>query len=253
MAHDRHTTFDRCSRAVVLPVLRSLGVLTSSFLLGCVSLFGATSLNVGSASAQSTVPKQSTLFGKTQSSSGASLSAAVGGPTSVPYGWVDFCHRRPKECKVPALPATNVKLTAQTLRILKRINQKANSSIKPVSNFDHWGTMMDHWDYPVDGKGDCKIYALYKRKLLMEAGFPRQALLMTVVHDLDNEGHTILTVKTDKGDLVLDNLIDEIRPWNVTGYYFVKRQSQQNPNIWVSINRRGGTPQILTNVAKLVD
>ncbi|TIS11070.1 MAG: transglutaminase, partial [Mesorhizobium sp.] len=84
------------------------------------------------------------------------------------------------ECKVPALQPANVKLTAQNMRTLKRINQKANRAIKPVSNYDHWGTMMDHWDYPVDGKGDCKIYALYKRKLLMEAGFPRQALLMTV-------------------------------------------------------------------------
>ncbi|WP_245517126.1 MULTISPECIES: transglutaminase-like cysteine peptidase [unclassified Mesorhizobium] len=170
-------------------------------------------------------------------------SAAVGGRTSVPYGWLDFCHRRPKECKVPALQAASVKLTQQNMRTLKRINQKANRAIKPVSNYDHWGTMMDHWDYPVDGKGDCKIYALYKRKLLMEAGFPRQALLMTVVRDLNNEGHTILTVKTDKGDLVLDNLVDEVRPWNATGYYFLKRQSQQNPNIWVSINQRGGTPK----------
>lgn len=147
---------------------------------------------------------------------------------------------------MPALPAANVKLTAQNLRILKRINQKTNGSIKPVSNYEHWGTMMDHWDYPVDGKGDCKIYALYKRKLLMDAGFPRQALLMTVVRDLNNEGHTILTVKTDKGDLVLDNLVDEVRPWNATGYYFLKRQSQQNPNIWVSINQRGGTSKRMT-------
>jgi len=173
-------------------------------------------------------------------------SAAVGGTTSVPYGWIDFCHRRPKECKVPALPATNVKLTAQNMRTLKRVNQKANSSIKPVSNYDHWGTMTDHWDYPTDGKGDCKIYALYKRKLLLEAGFPRQALLMTVVRDLHNEGHTILTVKTDKGDLILDNLVDEVRPWNATGYYFMKRQSQQNPNNWVSINQRGGTAKRLS-------
>ncbi|QND61382.1 transglutaminase-like cysteine peptidase [Mesorhizobium huakuii] len=238
---------------MVLPVLRSLGVLTSSFLLGSVSLIGATSLDVGSASAQSTLLKQSTLLRKTQPSADALRFASVGGRTSVPYGWLDFCHRRPKECKVPALPATNVKLTAQNLRILNRINLKANNDIKPVSNFEHWGTMVDHWDYPVDGKGDCKIYALYKRKLLQEAGFPRQALLMTVVHDLDNEGHTILTVKTDKGDLVLDNLVDEIRPWNATGYYFLKRQSQQNPNIWLSINQRGGTPKTLTNVAKLVD
>ncbi len=28
--------------------------------------------------------------------------------------------------------------------------------------------MVDHWDYPIDGKGDCKVYALYKRKLLVE-------------------------------------------------------------------------------------
>lgn len=156
---------------------RSPGVLTSSFLLGLFSLIGATSLSVDPAAAQSVLFKRPS----TQPSVDGVRSASVGGRTSVPYGWLDFCGRRPKECKVAALPAANVKLTARNLRTLKRINQKANRAIKPVSNYDHWGTMMDHWDYPVDGKGDCKIYALYKRKLLMEAGFPRQALLMTVV------------------------------------------------------------------------
>ena len=219
-----------------LAMRRSPGVLTSSFLLGLAALIGATSLQASPAEAKTTAFKTR----PTQSF------AAVGGSTSVPYGWIDFCRRRPRECKVPALPAADVKLTAQKLSVLRRINQNANRSIKPVSNFDHWGTMMDHWDYPVDGKGDCKIYALYKRKLLLEAGFPRQALLMTVVRDLNNEGHTILTVKTDRGDLVLDNLVDEIRPWNATGYYFLKRQSQQNPNIWVSINQRGGTSKRLS-------
>ncbi|CDX55478.1 Transglutaminase family protein cysteine peptidase BTLCP [Mesorhizobium plurifarium] len=224
---------------MVLAVKRSPGVPTSSLLLGLVSLVGASSLQASPAAAQSSLLKLA-------STRPAASSASVGGSTSVPYGWLDFCHRRPKECKVPALPAASVKLTAQNMSILKRINQKANRSIKPVSNYDHWGTTMDHWDYPVDGKGDCKIYALYKRKLLQEAGFPRQALLMTVVRDLHNEGHTILTVKTDKGDLVLDNLVDEIRPWNATGYYFLKRQSQQNPNIWVSVNQRGGSAKRLS-------
>jgi predicted transglutaminase-like cysteine proteinase len=233
----------------VVVVLAMRHSLTSSFLLGFVSLIGTTSLPASPAAAQSTWFKSQSA----QSSKAGVGAATVGGSTSVPYGWLDFCHRRPKECKVPPLPAASVKLTAQNLRTLNRINQKANSFIKPVSNFDHWGTMEDHWDYPVDGKGDCKIYALYKRKLLREAGFPRQALLMTVVRDLDNEGHTILTVKTDKGDLVLDNLVNEIRPWNATGYYFLKRQSQQNPNVWVSINQRGGTPKTVKNVAKLVD
>jgi predicted transglutaminase-like cysteine proteinase len=104
-----------------------------------------------------------------------------------------------------------------------------------VSNLEHWGTLLDHWDYPVDGKGDCKIYALYKRKLLLDAGFPRQALLMTIVYDLQGDGHTILTVKTDRGEFVLDNLSNDIRPWNAPGYRFVKRQSQEDPNEWVSI------------------
>jgi len=62
---------------------------------------------------------------------------------------------------------------------------------------------------------------------------------MTVVYDLHGEGHAILTVKTDKGDFILDNLVNNIRSWDATGYYFLKRQSQQDPNIWVSVNERG--------------
>ncbi|MEI9916274.1 MAG: transglutaminase-like cysteine peptidase [Methylovirgula sp.] len=69
----------------------------------------------------------------------------------------------------------------------------------------------------------------------MDAGLPRQALLMTIVRDLDGEGHTILTVKTNRGEFILDNLRDDIRPWDATGYHFLKRQSQEDPNIWVGI------------------
>jgi hypothetical protein len=38
---------------------------------------------------------------------------------------------------------------------------------------------------------------------------------------------TVLTVKTDHGDFVLDNLSDEIRPWTAAGYQFYKRQAQE--------------------------
>ena len=58
---------------------------------------------------------------------------------------------------------------------------------------------------------------------------------MTIVRDLDGNGHTILTVKTDKGDYILDNMVGEIRLWDQTGYKFVKRQSQTDPNVWVSV------------------
>jgi predicted transglutaminase-like cysteine proteinase len=153
---------------------------------------------------------------------------------------------------VPSLPPVDVKVTADVWEVLVRINRQVNASIEPISNFDHWGTLLDHWDYPVDGKGDCKIYALYKRKLLLERGFPRQALLMTIVLDLNGEGHTILTVKTDRGDFILDNLSDEVRPWSAPGYRFVKRQSQEDPNVWVSIvdqSRPQGLGSFLRRIA----
>jgi predicted transglutaminase-like cysteine proteinase len=165
--------------------------------------------------------------------------AAVGSEASVPYGWDDFCSRRPAECNVPHSAPVDLRLTEDTWEALDRINRQVNASIKPVSNFDHWGTTLDHWDYPVDGKGDCKIYALYKRKLLLDAGIPRQALLMTIVRDPHGNGHAVLTVKTDHGDFILDNLADQIRPWEETGYRFVKRQSQEDPNVWVAV----GDPQ----------
>ena len=161
--------------------------------------------------------------------------AAIGGVTSVPYGWIDFCNRRPEECNVSALPAMDINLNAQAMSELNRINAQVNAYIQPVSNLEHWGTILDHWDYPTDGKGDCKSYALYKRKLLIDEGFPRQALLMTVVRDLQGNGHAVLTVKTNKGDFILDNLVENIRGWNETGYKFVKRQSQENPNVWLSL------------------
>ena len=74
----------------------------------------------------------------------------------------------------------------------------------------------------------------------MDMGFPRQALLMTIVRDLQDEGHTILTVKTNRGEFVLDNLSDEIRPWDQTGYRFMKRQSQEDPNVWVALDPAAG-------------
>ena len=168
----------------------------------------------------------------------------VGGETAIPYGWVDFCTRHSEECTLGKLRPMDVHLTKATWKILNEINLKANNAIEPISNFDHWGTTLDHWDYPVDGKGDCKIYALFKRKLLVERGFPRQALLMTIVRDLSGEGHAVLTVKTDRGDFVLDNLTDDIRPWNATGYQFYKRQAQNDPNVWLSLGGATGASPV---------
>ena len=120
----------------------------------------------------------------------------------------------------------------------QRRQRQVNNAIEPISNLDHWGTTLDHWDYPVDGKGDCKIYALFKRKLLIERGFPRQALLMTIVRDLNGEGHAVLTVKTDRGDFVLDNLSDDVRPWSATGYHVLQAPGPGRPERLAQSRRR---------------
>jgi predicted transglutaminase-like cysteine proteinase len=188
--------------------------------VAAAALFGAVFANFSQAS-ESSLPHSSF--------------AAVGEATSVPYGWVDFCGRRPEECELGKLKPLDVRLTKTSWAQLSRINKSVNEAIEPITNLAHWGTTLDHWDYPVDGKGDCKVYALYKRKLLIDAGFPRQALLMTVVRDLEGEGHAILTVKTDRGEFVLDNLTDEIRPWDANGYAYIKRQAQDDPNVWLDL------------------
>jgi predicted transglutaminase-like cysteine proteinase len=160
--------------------------------------------------------------------------AAVGEETSVPYGWVDFCRRYQGECDQERVAAVDINLSAKALREIMRVNRWVNAHVEPVSDMDHWG-LVDRWDYPLDGKGDCEDYALLKRKMLIDIGFPRQALLMTVVKDESQEGHAILTLKTSKGEFVLDNLNDEMKPWTAAGYRFVKRQSQQDPNVWVML------------------
>jgi predicted transglutaminase-like cysteine proteinase len=80
---------------------------------------------------------------------------------------------------------------------------------------------------------------LLKRRMLMQAGWPREALLITVVRDKKGDGHAVLTVKTNRGEFILDNQEAEILSWNKTGYKFVKRQSQSDPNAWVAL----GEPQ----------
>ncbi len=180
--------------------------------------------------------------GAAQAASAHASYAAAGPRTSVPYGWVDFCNRYATDCDVEPLSAIDVDLTATAMRDLERINRQVNAAIQPETDMDHWG-VVDRWDYPMDGKGDCEDYALLKRKILMSAGYPRQALLMTVVKDHEGEGHAILTVKTNRGEYVLDNLDDKVVAWSDTGYMFIKRQSQEDPNLWQSIGVPAPAPQ----------
>ena len=56
----------------------------------------------------------------------------------------------------------------------------------------------------------------------------------------------ILTVKTNAGEFVLDNLNDEIKSWDRTGYRFVKRQSQTDQNVWLQIGVPTAAPDYVS-------
>ena len=151
--------------------------------------------------------------------------------------WVDFCRRNPHECRVDAGEPEQVELTQKNWKTIISTNVRTNRDIEPVTDMDHWG-QIDRWDMAEDGKGDCEEYVLVKRKKLVEAGFPRRALLVTVVIDDENQGHAVLMVRTDRGDFILDNKRNAVLPWQQTGYIYVKRESQQKV-AWTSLGGQG--------------
>jgi predicted transglutaminase-like cysteine proteinase len=165
--------------------------------------------------------------------------------TRAPIGWIDFCTQNPRDCAGGPSAPRDVVLTSKAWRDLVQVNTWVNNAIKPMTDLDHWG-VVEKWSYPDDGYGDCEDYVLLKRRMLLQAGWPREALLITVVRDRKDEGHAVLTVKTDKGDYVLDNQAESIVLWSDTGYRFVKRQSQADQNVWVSLGDPRAEPMTAT-------
>lgn len=165
----------------------------------------------------------------------------TGGFTSQPIGHYEFCRRLPDECRIRTIAARPETMTKALWETIVDINQAVNASIEPVNDIDLYGKE-EVWAYP-DGKGDCEDFVLEKRRELHGAGVSLANLLITVVKKPDGEGHAILTVRTTAGDFVLDNLSDEVRGWEETGYRFLKRQSTENAGRWVAI-REGQAPLV---------
>ena len=147
--------------------------------------------------------------------------------------WVSFCQGYASECAVNTAEPARITLTGPVWAQIVAVNRRVNKSVRAMTDMDHLGTP-DRWDLAEDGVGDCEDFQLLKRHLLAAAGLPRRAMRMTVVIDEKGEGHAVLTLITDRGDLVLDNKTSAILPWHRTGYVFVKRESQE-ATAWVSL------------------
>src|SRR5690606_16939950 len=94
-----------------------------------------------------------------------------------------------------------LKLTGSLWALINRINDEVNDEILPISDEELWG-VPELWSFP-GNFGDCEDFVLEKRRRLIAAGVPASQLLITVVRQSNGEGHAVLTISTDRGDLVL--------------------------------------------------
>ena len=174
------------------------------------------------------------IAGSAEAASERPMFVSLGATSRPPIGWIEFCAENKRECATQPTEARDVVLSPAAWADLVRINNWVNTKIKPMTDMEHWG-VVERWSYPDDGYGDCEDYVLLKRRMLVQAGWPRSALLITVVRDQRGDGHAVLTVKTDKGEFILDNQNEAVLLWSETNYRFVKRQAQTDPNVWVAL------------------
>lgn len=172
---------------------------------------------------------------------------------SAPIGWAGFCTAQPAECATGQKSDEFITIDHEKWAQLQQINSLVNHEIQGIGDNDHYGIyklgIINWWTYPDDGAGNCNDYVILKKKLLVEAGWSRSALLLTVVLDKHNEGHLVLMARTNDGDLILDNLTDTVKNWEGTGYTFIKRQSADDQNSWVRLES-GRTPEELAMISK---
>lgn len=161
--------------------------------------------------------------------------------TSQPIGHFEFCKREPGECSIRSRNETPLTMSDELLQRLHALTVSVNKAVKPKSDLELYG-QDEYWTYPVDA-GDCEDYALAKRRALMGDGVSASNLLLTVLRRPNGEGHAVLTVRTNIGDVILDNLTDSVLNWDEAEYTYLKRQATNHTGRWVSI-REGDAPLV---------
>jgi hypothetical protein len=105
--------------------------------------------------------------------------------------------------------------------------------------------MLDRWATPLaqgDQYGDCEDYVLEKRRALIAAGVPEDALSIAVATTTWGESHAVLLVTTDQGDYVLDSLTPWILPWRKASLTWRERQVAGAPFRWAMVSLTATEP-----------
>jgi len=141
-----------------------------------------------------------------------------------PMSFQIFCGFNPHECKPGG--ASQIALDEGVMRVLSRVNARVNRAIRPKLD----SPLVQVWRVNPSA-GDCKSYAVSKRHELIRAGLSPSALRIAYVKTREGLGHAVLVVKTDRGDLTLDNLTGEIKLFREAGYRVVA-MSGADPRRW---------------------
>ena len=160
--------------------------------------------------------------------------------TLAPMAYTQFCLRYPGECRTRKIfRGGPIRLSADRRGELARVNAAVNASIVPEPNLQ--GLAGEVWLIGPD-RGDCNDYAVTKRHELLKNGLPSSALRLSVIKTASGIGHLVLLVAITEQDVVLDNLTEEIRPWQTTDYRWLKIQSAANPRFWEKVESAAADP-----------
>jgi predicted transglutaminase-like cysteine proteinase len=141
----------------------------------------------------------------------------------------------PEDDDVEAARIEDPAMTPELWAVAQRINQYVNRTIIRRSDWSAYG-VNDRWATPLSSGqryGDCEDYALEKRKMLIEAGVPAQALNIALATTRWGDAHAVLLLSAGGGEYVLDNLDAWILPWDQAPYRWRARQVGGDPFLWV--------------------
>jgi predicted transglutaminase-like cysteine proteinase len=117
----------------------------------------------------------------------------------------------------------------------ERINRGVNYNVIQRTDLQLFGTD-EFWRRSGSARGsygDCEDIALEKRAQLIAAGHAENRLFLAVVYKRRAGLHTVLVVRTDEGDMVLDSLSSRIRRWDRSGYFWIRVQAPGKPYLWM--------------------
>ncbi|MBB4425796.1 putative transglutaminase-like cysteine proteinase [Bradyrhizobium sp. CIR48] len=161
----------------------------------------------------------------------------LGRPALPPLTYTVFCLRYEAECRPRRFfRGGPIRLTKERWAELDAVNRAVNRAIVPQPN--ELGLAHEEWLIN-PARGDCNDYAVSKRHELLQRGWPARVLLLSEVVRGSGDHHLVLVVRARTGDLVLDNLTPEIKPWSRAQYGWIRMQTPRDNRMWATTGRSG--------------